>query len=289
MTATTDSRFRLFPCASFGALLLGLASVGQAQVPIIQPGAPGDPVRELSAEEAVKIADTSYSPADALFMQDMIPHHHQALEMAELVDDRTNRPELVDVAGRINVSQQDEIEFMQQWLRERGERVPEPTAYDAMHTDHKMAGMATPQQMADLAASIGTDFDRLFLQLMITHHEGAVTMVEELLDQPGSAFDPVLFEFTTDVTNDQTAEIERMHELLVGLSNDPRAGLSAGLDDAGQAILNLELVAALPKPPGFFDPRNLTVTRGSSLSRTMKSLFGSKVTGRSRKISSSWI
>ncbi len=237
-----------------GVLLLSQATVGMAQAPIIQPGAPGESPRELSAEEAIEIAVTSHSPDDVIFMQDMIPHHHQAIEMAELVADRTNRPEIVDVSGRINSSQRDEIDFMQQWLRDRGERVPDPTAHDAMHTDHKMAGMATPEQMAELNKSKSTDFDRLFLELMITHHEGAVTMVEELLEQPGSAYDPVLFEFTTDVTNDQAAEIERMNALLVGLSSDPRAGLSAGFDDAGQAILNLELVATLPRPPGFFDP-----------------------------------
>jgi hypothetical protein len=116
--------------------------------------------------------------------------------------------------------------------------------------------MATPEQMAELAAASGADFDRLFLQLMITHHEGAVKMVEELLEAPGSAFDPVLFEFTSDVTNDQKAEIERMHALLVGLSSDPRATLAPGLTDAGQALLNLELLASLPRPPGFFDPKN---------------------------------
>jgi hypothetical protein len=116
--------------------------------------------------------------------------------------------------------------------------------------------MATPEQMAELAQADGAAFDRLFLNLMITHHEGAVRMVEELLEQPGSAYDPVLLEFTTDVTNDQTAEIERMHALLVGLSSDPRATLEAGLHDAGQAIANMQLVASLPRPPGFFDPRN---------------------------------
>ena len=84
--------------------------------------------------------------------------------------------------------------------------------------------------------SEGTDFDRMFLQLMITHHEGAVTMVDELLEQPGSAYDPMLFEFANDVSNDQTAEIERMHALLITLSDDPRAGLAAGFDDAGQAL-----------------------------------------------------
>ena len=227
-----------------------------AQTPIIQPGAPGAPVRELSAEEAIRVANTSFSPDDVKFMQDMIPHHHQALEMAALVADRTNRPELLDVAGRINASQQDEIAFMQQWLRERGQRVPDPTAHSEMHTHHAMAGMATPEQMAELAASASTDFDRLFLTLMITHHEGAVTMVEKLLEQPGAAYDALLFEFTTDVTNDQGAEIERMSALLAGLSSDPRAGLAPGLDDAGQALLNVELLASLPRPPGFFDPRN---------------------------------
>jgi uncharacterized protein (DUF305 family) len=243
--------------AFLAVILLSLATIGTTQeAPIIQPGAPGDSPRELSADEAIEIANTSYSPDDVQFMQDMIPHHNQAMQMAELVDDRTNRPELNDVAGRINVSQRDEIDFMRQWLRSRGERVPNPTAYDAMHTSHRMAGMATPRQMEDLAQAEGTDFDRMFLRLMITHHEGAVTMVEELLEQPGSAYDPVLFEFTTDVTNDQSAEIERMNALLVGLSDDPRAGLSAGLEHAGQVLMNMELLGSLPKPPGFYDPSN---------------------------------
>jgi len=245
-----------FSAVYIAACVLAFAANGWAEAPIVQPGAPGEESRALSAEEAIEIADTGYSPADALFMQDMIPHHHQAIVMAELVADRTNRQELIDVAGRINASQGDEIEFMQQWLRDRGERVPDPTEHGAMHTDHKMAGMASPEQMAELANASSTAFDRLFLQLMITHHEGAVTMVEELLEQPGSAYDPVLFEFTNDVTNDQTAEIERMNALLVSLSDDPRAGLAAGFEDAGQALWNMELAASLPKPPGFYDPEN---------------------------------
>ena len=256
MTATPDSLIRLLRCACLGVILMGQTLEGMAQAPIIKPGPPGDPARELSAEEAIKIANTSHSPADSQFMQDMIPHHHQALEMSVLVADRTNRPELIDVAGRINVSQDDEIEFMQQWLRERGEQVPDPAVHEAMRTDHTMAGMATPEQMAELAQSEGTAFDRLFLTLMITHHEGAVTMVRELLKQPGSAYEPVLFEFTTNITNDQTSEIERMNALLVRLSSDPRAGLAAGFNDAGQALSNLKLLASLPKPAGFFDPRN---------------------------------
>ena len=237
-------------------LSLLITSYASADAPIVQPGAPGEPTQALKAEDAIRIANTKYSPVDVRFMQDMIPHHHQAIEMAALVAERTNKPEVVDAAGRINASQADEIAFMQNWLTEREEIAPDPTAHHAMHTDHEMAGMATPEQMQALADAEGTDFDRLFLTVMITHHEGAVTMVEELLEQPGAAYDPVLFEFTNDITNDQTAEIERMSALLLELSDDPRAGLKPGYLDAGQAISNLELVRSLQKPSGFFDPEN---------------------------------
>ncbi|KUJ84196.1 DUF305 domain-containing protein [Microbulbifer flavimaris] len=238
-------------------LSLGAAAVSAEEVTIIQPGAPGEPIRELTAEEAIQVAVTSYSPDDVRFMQDMIPHHHQALQMAELVSERTNTPEIVDLAGRINASQKDEIQFMQDWLRERGKNVPNPEHHHHMQMDHKMAGMATPEQMEALAESESIAFDRLFLELMIAHHEGAVTMVEELQEQPGSAYDPVLFEFISDVTNDQTAEVERMGKLLAGLSDDPRATLAAGYHDAGAAILNLNHEGLLPKPAGFFDPDNI--------------------------------
>lgn len=238
-------------------LLFGQASIGAAQdVPIVQPGAPGQSARQLSADEAVKIANTGYSPDDVQFMQDMIPHHYQAVEMSALVKDRTNREEIVDLAGRIDASQEDEIAFMEGWLRDRGLSVPDPAAYSSMHTTHKMAGMASPEQMAELRAAQGTEFDRMFLTLMIPHHEGAVKMVKELLKQPGAAYDPLLFEFTTDVTNDQSAEIERMNALLGSLSGDPRADLAPGFRDAGEAIENLTKVVSLPKPRGFFDPQN---------------------------------
>lgn len=261
MNAVTFPLARLLSCVIPALALMLHAPVLASQeagndAPIVRPGAPGKPPQVLSAEEAIRIANTSYSPADVRFMQDMIPHHYQAVQMAALVADRTNRPELIDIAGRIDASQDDEIAFMQQWLRERGEHVPEPDAHHGMHTSHHMAGMATPEQMAELATLKGVDFDRKFLELMIPHHVGAVRMVEELLEQPGSAYDPVLLEFTSDVTNDQETEIERMHALLIGLSPDPRAGLAAGFDNAGQAISNMQLVASLPKPPGFFDPAN---------------------------------
>ncbi|MFI2812515.1 DUF305 domain-containing protein [Microbulbifer sp. JSM ZJ756] len=243
-----------FSCAGLFSPVMASAA---DKVTIVQPGAPGDAVRELSAKEAIQVAVTAYSPDDVRFMQDMIPHHHQALQMAELVAERTNNPEIVDLAGRIDVSQEDEISFMQEWLRERGETVPDPEHHHAMATDHKMAGMATPEEMAELAASKSKAFDRLFLELMIAHHEGAVTMVEELQDKAGSAYDPVLFEFTTDIVNDQSAEVERMGKLLAGLSEDPRAGLAAGYADAGEAILNLKHEGRLPKPAGFYDPDNV--------------------------------
>ena len=245
------------PCLLSAVLLAAcMAAPALAQVTIINPGAPGQDSRELNAEEATDLAGTRYTEADVRFMQDMIPHHHQALVMSALVPERTNRNELLEVAGRIEKSQGDEIKFMKNWLAERGEVVPDPTAHDAMHMHHTMTGMATPEQMAELEAADGAEFDRMFLELMIEHHKGALTMVEDLLEQSGAAYEVVLFDFTTDITNDQTAEIERMVVMLAGYSPDPRVGLAAGLHDAESAAMNLELLAALPKPAGFFDPDN---------------------------------
>jgi len=233
-------------------------AVAQTSAPIVQPGAPGQDTRDLSADEASRIADTRYTQDDVMFLQHMIPHHWQAVEMAALAEDRTNTQDILDAAGRITASQEDEIAFMQDWLRARGEMAPEPGEgmMDMPMEMMRAMGMATPDQMEQLAASEGSAFDRLFLELMIKHHRGAVTMVDDLLDQPGSAYDPILFDFVNDVTNDQTAEIERMSLILAGLSTDPRVGLSAGFRDAGEAISNLTLVASLPKPAGFFDPAN---------------------------------
>ena len=238
------------------SVLSALLIVGANAAPIVQPGAPGSQGRILSAEEAVQITDTSYSPADASFMKMMIPHHKQALEMAELVEGRTNRAALVEIAGRINASQNDEIAFMETWLTDRGES-PMMHGHHMLSAHHKLEmGMASEEQMALLADAQSVDFDRQFLTLMIRHHEGAVDMVENLLDQPGSAYDPLLYEFVGDVKNDQLVEIERMNALLVTLSDDPRANLAPGLLDAGMAIKNMRLVASLPKPAGFVDPNN---------------------------------
>jgi len=240
------------------ALLLGGSALALAQaVPIIQPGAPGQDSRVLTADEAIKLAAASYSPADVTFMQGMIMHHQQAVDMAVLAKDRTNRAELVSIAGRIESSQADEIAFMRGWLAERGEPFEMPGMKGhAHHAHHSMAGMASPQQMKALAAAKGVEFDRQFLTLMIAHHEGALIMVEDLLKEPGSAADPVLFQFISDIETEQKGEIDRMDALLAGLSSDPRAGLAAGFDNAGEAIWNLTKVASFRKPAGFFNPDN---------------------------------
>uniref|UniRef100_UPI001A9CA049 DUF305 domain-containing protein n=1 Tax=Sphingosinicella sp. YJ22 TaxID=1104780 RepID=UPI001A9CA049 len=243
--------------AALAILAVGTAAAAQ-DVPILQPGAPGQPTTTISAEEAVRIADTRFSPDDVKFMQDMILHHQQAVEMAALVESRSTLPAIEQAAGRITASQADEISFMQTWLRERGQQVPNVAA--AHHADHSahadMPGMSTPAQMTALAAARGAAFDRLFLERMIHHHEGALTMARALLRRSGSAYDPVLFQFANDVINEQQAEIERMAALLGPLSNDRRAVLTPGFRDAGQAISNMTLVASLPKPTGFFDPNN---------------------------------
>ncbi|MFN3726232.1 MAG: DUF305 domain-containing protein [Allosphingosinicella sp.] len=245
-------------CSAAFAILTAATGAAAQDVPIVQPGAPGQPSRTISADEAVRIADTRFSPDDVKFMQDMILHHQQAVEMAALVQSRSTLPAIGQAAGRITASQADEIRFMQTWLRERGQQVPDPAA--AHHGDHsahaEMPGMSTPAQMAALAAARGAAFDRLFLERMIHHHEGAITMARALLRRSGSAYDPVLYEFANDVINEQQAEIERMAALLAPLSNDRRAVLAPGFRDAGQAISNMTLVASLPKPTGFFDPNN---------------------------------
>ena len=244
--------------ALFLILALSGPAIGQ-EAPIIQPGIPGEDGRQLSAEEAVQIADNRYSDDDVEFMQGMILHHFQAVQMAALVSERTSTPEVVDLASRIDVTQADEIEFMRTWLTSRGEDAPDPlNDPHAMHQGghHNMSGMATPEQMSDLAAASGTDFDALFLELMIAHHAGAVDMVDHLLAQRGSAYDLVLLDFVNDVRGEQQAEIRRMNAIMSGLSEDPRTGLKPGFTDAGVAISNLVHVANVPKPTGFFDAEN---------------------------------
>jgi uncharacterized protein (DUF305 family) len=163
-------------------------------------------------------------------MQGMIGHHAQALTMSALVAERSTTPAMALLAERITVSQQDEIAIMQRWLAERRQTVPAVAGgHDAhaMHgassgasdnAAHSMPGMLSPAQMDSLTAARGRDFDRLFLRYMIQHHEGALTMVVDLLKTPGAARDPMVFQFVSDVDTDQRAEIRRMQAMLAPLS-----------------------------------------------------------------------
>ena len=162
-----------------------------------------------------------YSPADVEFMQGMIGHHAQALEMAALVPTRTTNQSMHLLAERIAISQKDEIRLMQSWLKARGQAAPDPGAPHAHQHDGMremlMPGMLTPDQMAQLAAARDAEFDRLFLQLMIQHHEGALTMVRTLFDTQGAAQETPTFRYASEVDTDQRIEIERMRKLLATL------------------------------------------------------------------------
>ncbi len=242
------------------AIALAITSSAYAdQAPIVHPGAPGEDSNIISAKKATKLANTSYSPHDVTFMQGMIVHHHQAVIMAEMVRSRTNNQDLLDIATRIEASQSDEMKFMTEWLLDRNE-----SSKASKHAHHGMQGMASKSDLDVLSKSKGTDFDRLFLTLMIAHHRGAIHMVEHLHNMPGTAFDPVLYTFTTDVVNDQETEIERMAVMLDNLSDDPRTKLSAGYLDAGEAIKNLKHIGLTNKPAGFYDPNNALEQMDSS-------------------------
>jgi len=240
--------------------LLATTQVFAQQPPIVQPGAPGQASRQITVDEAHALAGTRVTDADIKFMQDMIQHHSQAVEMVALIDAGSQNEEIRTLGQRISASQDDEMQFMRDWLVEHGlpeQRSGADYSDHAYHAGHStMTGMLSPQEMSSLAAAQGPQFDALFLRGMIKHHQGAVTMVDELLAKAGTAQEPVLFEFISDVKTEQNSEIERMTALLARLSPDPRVNLDAGYDDAGQASMNMNLVAALPKPDGFFDPAN---------------------------------
>jgi uncharacterized protein (DUF305 family) len=188
---------------------------------IIQPGAPGEPNRELTAEEAAAIEEPAHTPADIDFMQQMIPHHAQALEMTALVPDRTAREDLPLFAERMDISQEDEIALMQGWLEARGADVPDPGAAQAAHGGHGaddmlMPGMATPERMAELESATGAEFDRLFLETMARHHEGALQMVQDLYANGGAA-EPEIAQFATHIDADQRIELARIASMLAEL------------------------------------------------------------------------
>jgi len=181
--------------------------------PLVQPGAPGQASRTIAPDKAADQSHVQFTAADVRFMQGMIGHHAQALEMTALVPTHTKREDLRKLALRIEVSQADEIKMMQRWLEARGQAVPGPHAMH-LHGATLMPGMLTAEQMSALAAASGSAFDRLFLEGMIQHHGGALTMVHELFATPGAGQDADIFGFASDVDADQRAEIDRMRGML---------------------------------------------------------------------------
>jgi len=198
--------------AAVWALALGACGTTGTEAPspspvaaVQQPAAPADTARRRS-------------DADVRFMQHMMAHHAQARVMTALVPQRSTRPEIRLIAERIDVSQDDEMRQMRSWLRRHDVEMPATDAH-AAHGEHaSMPGMLTEAELARLAAARGAEFDRLFLEYMIRHHEGAVTMVAQLFATPGAAQTSEMYGFATDVNADQLAEIARMRALLSTIS-----------------------------------------------------------------------
>jgi uncharacterized protein (DUF305 family) len=216
-------RLAAFLLAAGGAACATSSGAG-AKPAIIQPGAPGEPSRVVAAEQARDLSKVGATPADVKFMQGMIHHHAQAIDMTELLKTRTNNDDMKKLGLRIQVSQTDEIRMMQRWLQARGQDVPDP---HAMHMpgmimpgmDHgpMMPGMLTPADMAHLAELKGVEFDRFFLQGMIKHHGGAILMVQELFAAPGAGQESTIYAFASDVVADQQMEIDRMSGMLAAI------------------------------------------------------------------------
>lgn len=195
--------------------------------PATQPSAPAStaqpPAPAAAPAGQPAVAPYPYSEADVTFMSGMIPHHAQAVLIAGWAASHGARDDVRILCERIVVGQRDEIALMQTWLRDRGQDVP---AADATHMrmtmdngmshDMLMPGMLTEEELATLDQSRGPDFDRLFLTYMIKHHQGAITMVDELFESYGAAQDDVVFRFASDVYADQTTEIDRMYTMLAG-------------------------------------------------------------------------
>jgi uncharacterized protein (DUF305 family) len=189
----------------------------KAEPIVVQPGAPGQPSRTLPSSARAKLPLSSKK--DVEFMQGMIMHHAQAVEIAALIESRTQNEKLLLLGARISQSQSDEMNFMKRWLALRGEPISQPMP--EVMTNHQMSdhhplmpGMLTPKQMDALKKAKGAEFDRLFLTGMIQHHNGALVMVKDLFDTPAAGQDAELFNFVTDVDSGQRAEIRIMQTML---------------------------------------------------------------------------
>jgi uncharacterized protein (DUF305 family) len=191
---------------------------------VVQPGAPGQPTRTLPPSTRATLPPRS--PADVQFMQGMIMHHAQAVEMTALMASHTENKDLRLLGARMSHSQSEEIKFMQRWLATRGEplslAMPEMPGMDMLRQPMLMPGMLTPKQMEALKKAKGADFDQLFLTGMIQHHNGALIMVKDLFDTAGAGQDAELFNFATDVDSGQRAEIRIMQNMLRETSSEEK-------------------------------------------------------------------
>jgi uncharacterized protein (DUF305 family) len=176
------------------------------------------PVQGLTPAEPAHYA---VNEADVEFMAGMIPHHAQAIVMAGWAPARNARADVAILCERIVVAQRDEIELMQTWLRDRGQPVPDAKATrhrmkmpNGVEHDMLMPGMLTDEEMAALERARGPEFDRLFLEGMIRHHQGAIDMVDKLFKSYGAAQDETVFKFANDVQSDQAIEINVMRDML---------------------------------------------------------------------------
>jgi uncharacterized protein (DUF305 family) len=220
--------YRLTLAATVGALvvLTGCTSDDDEPdaPPVVQLGSPGEPNRTLTDEEASNLAVPEYTDGDVEFVQGMIPHHAQALTMTAMVADRASSPDLPLLAERMDVSQRDEIRLMEQWLEDRGEEVPDASNDHGYGdgTAELMPGMLTDDELAQLEQATGPEFDTLFLQYMIRHHEGARIMVADLLSgEGGGGQEPGVFQLAQHIDSDQSIEIARMKSLLAQFAASP--------------------------------------------------------------------
>jgi uncharacterized protein (DUF305 family) len=203
------------PAALFSAA--GAQQAEPARTPVIvQPGAPGQPSRTLPPSTRATLPERS--PADVAFMQGMIMHHMQAVEMTALIASHTENKNVRSLGARISSSQSDEIKFMRRWLAARGQPLSMPSEKMDMAMPGEptalMPGMLTLEQMDALRKASGANFDHIFLTGMIQHHDGALTMVQDLFDIPGAGQDADVFNFATDADNTQRAEIRIMQSML---------------------------------------------------------------------------
>ncbi len=202
--------------AASGGLLLTACGSARAPLPEFEPGLEGAIARARA--DSLRYP---YTQADIDFMSGMIHHHAQAITMARMAPTHGARPDVQLLAERIINAQQGEIGLMQSWLEARQQPVPEPNPAgmtmghgEGAHT-MLMPGMLTADQMAELDAARGEEFDYLFLSYMIQHHRGAVGMVDELFSHRGAGQDESVFKFASDVQVDQSTEIRRMLQMLI--------------------------------------------------------------------------